>query len=138
MATDKTPQPLDYSFTAPIEKDGAFATFLTVPGSAHHSTAMFAWGQSAPMRNMTEVLKSATLNEEEKQYSLAILTRQLGNMSRMIDDLLDAARITQGKIELRKKVVALEEIVKAAVSLAQADGMKRGQEVLLQLPDETR
>ncbi len=34
MATDKTPQPLDYSFTAPIEKDGAFATFLTVPGSA--------------------------------------------------------------------------------------------------------
>ncbi len=90
----------------------------------------------APMRNMTEVLKTATLNEEEKQNSLAILTRQLGNMSRMIDDLLDAARITQGKIELRKKVVALEEIVKAAVSLAQADGMKRGQEVLLQLPDE--
>lgn len=90
----------------------------------------------APMRNMTEVLKSATLNEEEKQYSLAILTRQLGNMSRMIDDLLDAARITQGKIELRKKVVALEEIVQAAVSLARADGMKRGQEVLLQLPEE--
>jgi PAS domain S-box-containing protein len=90
----------------------------------------------APMRNMTEVLKTATLNEEEKQNSLAILTRQLGNMSRMIDDLLDAARITQGKIELRKKVVALEEMVKAAVSLAQADGMKRGQEVLLQLPDE--
>lgn len=90
----------------------------------------------APMRNMTEVLKSATLNEEEKQYSLAILTRQLGNMSRMIDDLLDAARITQGKIELRKKVVALEEIVQAAVSLARADGTKRGQEVLLQLPEE--
>lgn len=34
MAADKTPQPLDYTFTAPIEKDGAFATFLTVPGSA--------------------------------------------------------------------------------------------------------
>ena len=34
MAADKPPQPLDYSFTSPIEKDGAFATFLTVPGSA--------------------------------------------------------------------------------------------------------
>ncbi|MFI5435571.1 DUF1905 domain-containing protein [Rhodococcus baikonurensis] len=34
MAADKTPQLLDYTFTAPIEKDGAFATFLTVPGSA--------------------------------------------------------------------------------------------------------
>ena len=28
------PGPLDYSFTAPIEKDGVFATFVTVPGSA--------------------------------------------------------------------------------------------------------
>ena len=28
------PQPLDLVFTAPIEKDGAFPTFLTVPGSA--------------------------------------------------------------------------------------------------------
>lgn len=27
-------QPLDHAFTAPIEKDGAFATFVTVPGSA--------------------------------------------------------------------------------------------------------
>ncbi|MBT2269485.1 hypothetical protein [Rhodococcus erythropolis] len=30
MAADKTPQPLDYTFTAPIEKDGAFATFLAL------------------------------------------------------------------------------------------------------------
>ena len=37
MATDKTPQPLDYSFTAPIEKDGAFATFLTVPARARRN-----------------------------------------------------------------------------------------------------
>jgi hypothetical protein len=29
-----TPVPLDHSFTAPIEKDGAFPTYLTVPGSA--------------------------------------------------------------------------------------------------------
>ncbi|WEO76612.1 DUF1905 domain-containing protein [Cryobacterium sp. SO2] len=29
-----TPIPLDYTFTAPIEKDGAFQTFVTVPGSA--------------------------------------------------------------------------------------------------------
>ena len=29
-----TPRPLDVTFTAPIEKDGAFATYLTVPNSA--------------------------------------------------------------------------------------------------------
>lgn len=28
------PQPLDHAFTAPLEKDGSFPTFVTVPGSA--------------------------------------------------------------------------------------------------------
>ena len=28
------PQPLDHSFTAPLEKDGSFPTYVTVPGSA--------------------------------------------------------------------------------------------------------
>lgn len=29
-----TPQPLDHAFTAPLEKDGSFDTYVTVPGSA--------------------------------------------------------------------------------------------------------
>jgi len=34
MSTQKPARPLDHTFTAPIEKDGAFATFVTVPDSA--------------------------------------------------------------------------------------------------------
>jgi hypothetical protein len=34
MSTQKTTQPLDHTFTAQIQKDGAFATYVTVPGSA--------------------------------------------------------------------------------------------------------
>jgi Domain of unknown function (DUF1905) len=34
MTAAEQPEPLDYTFTAPIEKDGAFATLVTVPGSA--------------------------------------------------------------------------------------------------------
>ncbi|RKR93154.1 uncharacterized protein DUF1905 [Micromonospora pisi] len=34
MATPRSPQPLDHTFTAPIEKHGAFATYVTVPNSA--------------------------------------------------------------------------------------------------------
>lgn len=33
MAAPKEPQPLDFTFTAPISKDGAFATYLVVEGS---------------------------------------------------------------------------------------------------------
>jgi Domain of unknown function (DUF1905) len=32
--TMTNPRPLDHTFTAPIEKDGSFATFVTVPRSA--------------------------------------------------------------------------------------------------------
>lgn len=34
MTAQKTPEPLDRTFTAPIQKDGAFATYVTVPDSA--------------------------------------------------------------------------------------------------------
>ena len=34
MIAQKAPQPLEHAFTAPIQKDGAFATYVTVPGSA--------------------------------------------------------------------------------------------------------
>jgi hypothetical protein len=34
MSTPKSTQPLDHTFTAPIEKDGSFPTYVTVPGSA--------------------------------------------------------------------------------------------------------
>ncbi|MFF5111899.1 DUF1905 domain-containing protein [Streptosporangium sp. NPDC000509] len=34
MSAQKPAQPLDHAFTAPIEKDGAFATYVTVPDSA--------------------------------------------------------------------------------------------------------
>jgi len=36
VAAQPTPVEIDYSFTSRIEKDGAFATYLTVPGSAEH------------------------------------------------------------------------------------------------------
>jgi hypothetical protein len=34
MSTQERPQPLDHAFTARIQKDGAFATYVTVPDSA--------------------------------------------------------------------------------------------------------
>lgn len=88
----------------------------------------------APMRNMTELLKDGALNAEEKEQSVGMLTRQIENMSRMIDDLLDVSRITQGKIELRKEVVDLETVLTAAVDLAKSGCAARGQELSLRLP----
>jgi hypothetical protein len=36
VAAQAIPQDIDFSFSSPIEKDGAFATYLTVPGSVEY------------------------------------------------------------------------------------------------------
>ena len=46
----------------------------------------------------------------------AIAKRQMGNLVRMVDDLLDVARITRGKVELRREIVDFAAIVDNALA----------------------
>ncbi|WP_148591937.1 PAS domain-containing hybrid sensor histidine kinase/response regulator [Aquisphaera giovannonii] len=54
-------------------------------------------------------------DEEESEWSMDVINRQVRHLSRLIDDLLDVSRITRGKIELRKEVVDVAPIVAGAV-----------------------
>ncbi len=47
-----------------------------------------------------------------------MLERQIAHLVRIVDDLLDVSRITQGKVELRKEQLQLADVVRAAVELA--------------------
>jgi PAS domain S-box-containing protein len=68
----------------------------------------------APIRNAAEIL--SRLSTDERLLGLAgILKRQTDQLSRLLDDLLDAARITQGHIELRPESVAIQACVQLAV-----------------------
>ena len=67
------------------------------------------------------------------QESLAI-GRQIENIRWMIDDLLDVSRITEGKIELRRKPVALEAILTAATSLARSGCAAHHQQLEVSMP----
>ncbi|MDP1588832.1 MAG: PAS domain S-box protein, partial [Prosthecobacter sp.] len=90
----------------------------------------------ASMRNAAEILKIPKASADEQTQAQRILGRQIGNMTRIIDDLLDISRITEGKIELRREPVALEAIFTAAVSLARTEVAKRGQKLTVSLPAE--
>ncbi len=83
----------------------------------------------APLRNATEILQTAEATAAERKQAQHIIGRQIENMSRMIDDLLDISRITEGKIELRKQPVALEAILTAATSLVRSGCAARHQEL---------
>ncbi len=61
----------------------------------------------APIRNAGELL--ARLATDERQVALAsVLKRQTEQLSRLLDDLLEVARVTQGRIELRREIVAIQ------------------------------
>ena len=90
----------------------------------------------APLRNAAAVLRTSGADPEANAQAQAILSRQIENMSRMVDDLLDVARITEGKIELRRATVRLDAIVAAAVVIAQPGLDARGQELTIALPSE--
>lgn len=90
----------------------------------------------APLRNAAEILQTAGVSPEEKEQAQSILTRQIENMARMIDDLLDVSRITEGKIELRKQAVDLSTVLNAAASLVRADCAARHQKLAMVLPKD--
>ncbi|MCW1921704.1 ATP-binding protein [Luteolibacter arcticus] len=90
----------------------------------------------APLRNAAEILQTPGAPAAACEHAQGILARQVGNMTRMIDDLLDISRITEGKIELRKEVVSLEAVFSAAASLANPAIEAHGQQLTITLPTE--
>jgi PAS domain S-box-containing protein len=69
----------------------------------------------APIRNGLEILRLTPSDGEMAQQARAMMERQLRQMVRLIDDLLDLSRISRGKIELKREHVELAPIVQAAV-----------------------
>jgi two-component system CheB/CheR fusion protein len=72
-------------------------------------------GPLAPLRNAVHLLSATTLDAAQLQWANETMERQITHISRMIDDLLDVARITQGKIQLRKETVDLAAALAGAV-----------------------
>jgi PAS domain S-box-containing protein len=69
----------------------------------------------APIRNSIELLRHADGNADLIGQASLIMERQVGLMVRLVDDLLDISRITQGKVQLRKERVELAAVVQSPV-----------------------
>ncbi|OZI08994.1 hypothetical protein BWI93_06300, partial [Siphonobacter sp. BAB-5385] len=63
-----------------------------------------------------------------------MMNRQTNHLVRMVDDLLDVSRISQGKIELRKTNVSLDELVNQAAESVQAVVEQKQQQLTVSLP----
>ncbi len=69
----------------------------------------------APIRNGLQIMRLAEDDKAAGAMARAMMERQLGQMARLIDDLLDLSRIANGKIELRKQRIDLMSAVQDAV-----------------------
>ncbi|MFC5461848.1 ATP-binding protein [Massilia niabensis] len=69
----------------------------------------------APIRNGLEILRLSHTKPELQASVRAMMERQLGHMVHLINDLLDIARVSSGKVVLRIERVALQAVVGSAV-----------------------
>ncbi|HEU4625907.1 MAG TPA: histidine kinase dimerization/phospho-acceptor domain-containing protein [Steroidobacteraceae bacterium] len=69
----------------------------------------------APIRNASELLARTIPEDPEMQATVGIIKRQIAHLARLVDDLLDVSRITQGRIELQRRPLDLAEVVAQAM-----------------------
>lgn len=65
----------------------------------------------APVRNAVEILRLANTTDPSVVHARDVISRQVSHMARLVDDLLDVARIARNKIELRLDQCDLAAIV---------------------------
>jgi PAS domain S-box-containing protein len=73
----------------------------------------------APMRNALYLLKRSGLDPVAMETARDVMERQMHQLVRLVDDLLDVSRIIRGKIDLRRDRVDLAAVVSRASETAQ-------------------
>jgi PAS domain S-box-containing protein len=69
----------------------------------------------APIRTAAQVLRRTTGNDPTARRATDIIERQVEQLTRLVDDLLDVSRITRGQVELRRRHIDLSTIIEQAV-----------------------
>lgn len=87
----------------------------------------------APIRNGLQLLRLAT-EPEAREEARAMMERQLGQMIRLVDDLLDLSRISRNKLELRKARIDLWAVIQSAVETARPQIEAHGHTLTVTLP----
>jgi PAS domain S-box-containing protein len=91
----------------------------------------------APLRNGLQIVKLSAHDPATIERAVAMMDRQLSQMVRLIDDLLDVSRISLGKITLRAERVRLVDVVEQAVETCSPLVAEAGQALTLHVADRS-
>ena len=90
----------------------------------------------APITTGLHVLRTAGPGTAAAEKALEIMERQIHQMVRLVDDLLDVARISTGKVEIRKRRIALADVVRSAAETSLPLIDRAGQTLAVIAPDQ--
>jgi len=89
-----------------------------------------------PMRNALYLMRGAPLDDPEVIKTGEILERQVNHLVRIVDDLMDVARLERGKVALKKARVDLNAVVAAALQSCFAAAQARGHRISVRLSSD--
>jgi PAS domain S-box-containing protein len=90
----------------------------------------------APIVTALQLLQARNVGGIERER--ALIERQVRHLLRLVDDLLDVARVARGRVDLRKRVVEVQDVVSSAVELASPLLEERGHELDVAVEPELR
>jgi two-component system CheB/CheR fusion protein len=93
-------------------------------------------GPLAPIRNGLHILREPNVEGSTIERVKSIMDQQVRNLARLVDDLLDVARITRGAIRLQKETIDLAAVVGHAVESVRPLIELGRHELLVSLPQE--
>jgi signal transduction histidine kinase len=96
--------------------------------------AMLAHELRNPLAAVRDAVTVAALDDARRGRALEIARRQSEQLGRLVDDLLDVARIRQGRISLRTEPLSMAAIVERAVESARPLLESRGLRATVALP----
>ncbi len=91
----------------------------------------------APIRNSLQIMKMPRVDAATVERSREVMERQVQQLVRLVDDLMDVSRFVQGKIELRKERVELATVVARAVETARPVIDAQGHDLTISLPHKS-
>jgi signal transduction histidine kinase len=90
----------------------------------------------APIRNAVHLMRKIPIQDPAIAWSRDAIDRQVELLVRLVDDLLDVSRITQGKIKLNKAKIVVKEVIANAIDTSRQIIDDRGHQLAIELPNE--
>ena len=89
----------------------------------------------AAIRGGVQLMGAEKAKPGSKAAALPLVAEQVAHMERLIDDLLDLTRIVQGRLQVRKSPLVLQNVLRQAIDMTRSNPESAGFEIISNLPE---